>query len=46
MIEEPTQEVNKAKEMNEERPQTEFDVNRFKELLKLLKTKQDSNTSF
>ena len=46
MMEEPTQEVNKTKEMNEERPQMEFDVNKFKELLKLLKTKQESNTSF
>ena len=46
MMEKPTQEVNKTKEMNEERPQTEFDVNKFKELLKLLKIKQDSNTSF
>jgi hypothetical protein len=46
MMEEPTQEVNKTKKINEERPQTEFDVNKFKELLKLLKTKQESNTSF
>ncbi len=46
MMKEPTQEVNKTKEINEEQPQAEFDVNKFKELLKLLKTKQESNTSF
>jgi hypothetical protein len=45
-MEEPIQEVNKTKEIDEKRPQEEFNINKFKMLLKLLKDKQESNTSF
>jgi hypothetical protein len=45
-MEEPIQEVNKTKEIDEKHPQEEFDINKFKMLLKLLKDKQESNTSF
>ena len=45
-MEDFNQETDKEQDFEQEQNKTEFDVNRFKDLLKTLKERQDSRQSF
>ena len=46
MMEDFNQETDKEQDFKQEQNKTEFDVNRFKDLLKTLKERQDSRQPF